>query len=84
MCGESFVYVYVTAHAHFRALLYGAGLRLRECLRLRVKDVDFGQRHLVVREGKGGRDRVTIFPEVLRAAGASPRLRAAPIRGRAR
>ena len=46
-------------------LLYGAGLRLRECLRLRVKDVDFGQRHVLVREGKGGKDRVTVFPNVL-------------------
>jgi len=46
-------------------LLYGSGLRLRECLRLRVKDLDFGQRHIVVREGKGGKDRVTLFPEVL-------------------
>jgi len=35
------------------SLLYGSGLRLMECLRLRVKDVDFGQNHIVVREGKG-------------------------------
>lgn len=52
-------------HRLMGALLYGAGLRLRECLCLRVKDVDFGQRHVVVREGKGGKDRVTVFPEVL-------------------
>lgn len=38
-------------------LLYGAGLRLTECLELRVKDVDFGARHIVIREPKGGRDR---------------------------
>jgi integron integrase len=44
------------------SLLYGAGLRLRECLRLRVKDVDFGYRQIVVREGKGARDRVTMLP----------------------
>lgn len=43
-------------------LLYGSGLRLMECLRLRVKDVDFGQNHLVVRDGKGQKDRVTLLP----------------------
>ena len=46
-------------------LLYGAGLRLREVLRLRVKDLDFGYGHLTVRDGKGGKDRVTVFPDVL-------------------
>jgi integron integrase len=44
------------------SLLYGAGLRLRECLRLRVKDVDFGYRQIVVRDGKGGKDRITMLP----------------------
>ena len=44
------------------SLLYGAGLRLRECLGLRVKDVDFGYRQILVRDGKGGTDRVTILP----------------------
>jgi len=44
------------------SLLYGAGLRLRECLTLRVKDVDFGYRQIVVRDGKGAKDRVTILP----------------------
>src|SRR5262249_52452332 len=43
-------------------LLYGAGLRLLECLRLRVKDVDFPRAQLVVRGGKGDRDRVTVLP----------------------
>ena len=43
-------------------LLYGAGLRLRECLRLRVKDVDFGYRQIAVRDGKGAKDRVTMLP----------------------
>ena len=43
-------------------LLYGAGLRLLECLRLRVKDIDFSTNHLVVREGKGNKDRVTMLP----------------------
>jgi site-specific recombinase XerD len=40
-------------------LLYGSGLRLMECLRLRVKDLDFGQRQILVRDGKGMKDRVT-------------------------
>ena len=44
------------------SLLYGAGLRLRECLKLRIKDVDFGYRQIVVRDGKGGKDRVTMLP----------------------
>lgn len=47
------------------SLLYGAGLRLRECLNLRVKDIDFGFRQIVVRNGKGGKDRVTPLPESL-------------------
>lgn len=46
-------------------LLYGAGLRLHEALRLRVKDLDFGFRQIVVRDGKGGKDRFTILPTVL-------------------
>ena len=45
------------------SLLYGAGLRLMECLRLRVKDVDFGYRQLRVRDGKGQQDRVTMLPQ---------------------
>lgn len=44
------------------SLLYEAGLRLRECLTLRVKDVDFGYRQILVRDGKGGKDRVTMLP----------------------
>lgn len=44
-------------------LLYGSGLRLTECLRLRVQDVDFGQKQLLVRDGKGQKDRTTTLPE---------------------
>jgi integron integrase len=45
------------------SLLYGAGLRLQECLMLRVKDVDFAYRQVLVRDGKGAKDRVTMLPE---------------------
>ncbi len=43
-------------------LMYGAGMRLMEAIRLRVKDVDFERNELVVREGKGGKDRMTVLP----------------------
>lgn len=46
-------------------LLYGSGLRLLECCRLRVKDADLERRELIVRDGKGAKDRVTILPEGL-------------------
>jgi integron integrase len=49
-------------------VLYGGGLRLQEGLRLRVKDVELRYGRIVVRDGKGGRDRVTTFPEGLRAS----------------
>ena len=48
------------------ALMYGSGLRLTECLRLRVQDVDFGASEIMVRDGKGGKDRVTVLPESVR------------------
>jgi len=46
-------------------LLYGSGLRLIECLRLRVKDIDFDRKEITVRSGKGERDRVTVLPEIV-------------------
>jgi integron integrase len=45
------------------SMLYGSGLRLRECLKLRVKDVDFDYRQILVRDGKGAKDRVTVLPD---------------------
>jgi integron integrase len=44
------------------ALLYGSGLRLLECCRLRVKDIDFERREITIRDGKGRKDRVTVLP----------------------
>jgi len=47
------------------SLLYGTGMRLMECLRLRVKDVDFGRQEVLIRDGKGGKDRRTVLPHAL-------------------
>jgi integron integrase len=47
------------------SLLYGTGMRLMECLRLRVKDVDFARNEITVRDGKGGKDRRTMLPRSL-------------------
>jgi integron integrase len=52
-------------HWLIASLLYGAGLRLMEAVRLRVKDIDFARREIVVRDGKGGKDRVTVLPAKL-------------------
>lgn len=46
-------------------LIYGSGMRAMECLRLRVQDIDFNRKQIVVRHGKGGKDRVTILPPSL-------------------
>jgi integron integrase len=48
------------------SLMYGAELRLMECLRLRVKDIDFGRNEITIRDGKGGKDRTTMLPELLK------------------
>ena len=57
----------VFSHLHgttriMTGLLYGSGLRLMECVRLRVKDVDFGYARITVRDGKGAKDRITMLP----------------------
>jgi integron integrase len=54
-------------HLLMASLLYGSGLRLMECVRLRVKDLDLASLQLAVRAGKGDKDRVTVLPEVLLA-----------------
>lgn len=48
-------------------LLYGTGMRLMECVRLRVKDVDFSRAEIIVRDGKGAKDRVTMLPQRIAA-----------------
>jgi integron integrase len=49
------------------SLMYGAGLRLMECLRLRVQDVDFSRNEILVRDGKGAKDRITMLPESIKS-----------------
>ena len=55
------------AQGIFGRLLYGTGMRLTEGLRLRVKDVDFDQRAIIVRQGKGSKDRIVMLPVALEA-----------------
>jgi integron integrase len=57
-----------SSHQLIARLLYGSGLRLMECLRLRIKDLDFDRRVIVVRDGKGGKDRVVMLPEAMQDA----------------
>jgi integron integrase len=52
-------------YALMARLLYGTGMRLMECVRLRVKDVDFGRNEILIRDGKGAKDRVTMLPAAL-------------------
>ncbi|MDI1277397.1 integron integrase [Methylobacter sp.] len=49
-------------HGLMANMLYGTGMRLMECVRLRVKDVDFERNEILIRDGKGGKDRVTMLP----------------------
>jgi integron integrase len=53
------------SHALMARLLYGTGMRLMECVRLRVKDLDLARGEIVVRQGKGGKDRMTMVPRAL-------------------
>lgn len=55
-------------HQMMGKIMYGSGLRVLECVRLRVKDVDFEMNQIVVRDGKGKVDRVTVLPEKVRPA----------------
>ncbi len=55
-------------HQLMAKLLYGTGMRLMEVVRLRVKDVEFERREILVRDGKGGKDRVTMLPDTLSVA----------------
>lgn len=52
-------------HLLILQLLYGSGMRLMECIRLRIKDFDLDKREVVIRHGKGGKDRVTVLPELV-------------------
>ncbi len=57
----------MTGTCQFMAkLLYGSGLRLMECIRLRVHDLDFDMNEMTVRDGKGSKDRITLLPEPLK------------------
>lgn len=55
------------SHLLIASLLYGGGMRLMEAMRLRVKDVEFARHEIIVREGKGFKDRVTMLPESVAA-----------------
>ena len=52
-------------HLLMAKLLYGGGLRLMECIRLRIGDIDFEREKIYVHDGKGSKDRVTLFPKSL-------------------
>lgn len=60
-------------------LIYGAGLRVTECVTLRVKDIDFGARSITVRDGKGGKDRTTMLPASLASSLQAHLLRVAAL-----
>src|SRR6478609_8712033 len=64
-------------HALMARLMYGTGMRINECMAVRVKDLNLDRREVVVRDGKGGKDRVTLVPASLVAP-----LRVALVRSR--
>ncbi len=53
-------------HLLMAKLIYGSGMRLMECIRLRIQDVDFGQENIYIRSGKGGKDRTSFLPRYIR------------------
>jgi integron integrase len=60
------VFAYLSGtHLLMARLLYGTGMRLMECVQLRVKDVDFERREILIRDAKGGKDRITMLPDSL-------------------
>jgi site-specific recombinase XerD len=63
-------------HWLIASLLYGSGMRIMECLRLRVKDVDFARGEILVRDGKGFKDRVTMLPAATGRAACANRCEA--------
>jgi integron integrase len=56
------------SHQLMAKLMYGCGLRVMECIRLRVKDIDFEMNQIIVRDGKGKKDRITVLPEGIKKA----------------
>ena len=54
-------------HRLMAKMMYGCGLRVLECLRMRVKDIDFALNQIVVRDGKGKKDRITVLPDGIKA-----------------
>ena len=54
-------------HQLMAKLIYGCGLRVMECIRLRVKDIDFAMNEIIVRNGKGKKDRITVLPDGVKA-----------------
>ena len=63
------------SHRLMAGLMYGSGLRVSECLRLRVKDIDFERNEIIVREGKGNKSRRTVLPRSLKVELAEQQLR---------
>jgi len=55
-------------HQLMAKLIYGSGLRVMECIRLRVKDIDFAMNQIIVRDGKGKKDRITVLPDGAKSA----------------
>lgn len=62
---ENLFFQMMGTHQLMARLIYGSGMRLMECIRLRIQDLDFGQNNLFIRGGKGGKDRTSYLPEVV-------------------